>query len=68
MTHYAKFPGLGSDAVFILDGRNTMQTMIFDTKKQIKRLSKVRTINSFKIIKATNFRDMGEIVYEENLK
>jgi len=47
---------LGSDGVFILDGRNTIDTMIDDAIQQVKRLQYVKPwITSFKIIKGKKF-------------
>ena len=47
---------LGSDGVFILDGRNNMNTMINDSKKRINQLKNVQSgIVGFKIHKGERF-------------
>jgi len=56
---------LGSDGVFILDGRNTIETMKCDAMLQMNRLRKVASIDGYKIIKAERFTDNPRsIVYE----
>ena len=56
-------PHLGSDAVLILDGRNSLQTMLADVRTRIERLAKVKKIDGFKIIRAQKFTDKGREFY-----
>ena len=43
---------IASNGIFILDGRNSLETMIEDAKQQVKRLQYVKPfISSFKIMK-----------------
>ena len=53
---------LGSDGVFILDGRKTLEHMIEDAKEQMHRLRFVQTYSKFRIMKG-NFRE-SKIVYK----
>lgn len=39
----------GSDSIFILDGRNSLSTMIQDAKDRIKKLRPVKQIDGFEI-------------------
>ena len=55
---------LGSDGVFILDGRNTLRTMICDIMVRTDQLRKVANIDGYKIIKADRFTDEGTVIYE----
>ena len=54
----------GTDGVFILDGRNNIDTMVFDAEK---RMSKMRMIHpdicGYKIIKAQKFSDIGTTLF-----
>lgn len=54
---------LGSDGVFILDARTTIETMKDDVMSRIQKLSKTRRIIGYKIISATNFSDNGRVLY-----
>ena len=54
---------LGSDGVFILDGRNDINTMINDCHDRIKRLKNIFTVNAFEIHRG-DFRN-STIVYKE---
>ena len=54
---------LGSDSVFILDGRNNLATMIIDAKKQAQRLKNVAKIDAFEIHKGTRFSE-STIIYK----
>ena len=42
---------LGSDGIFILDGRNNLETMIRDSVTRMKKLSKLHDYTGFKIMK-----------------
>lgn len=57
-------PMCGTDGVFILDGRNNIDTMILDA---FRRMQKMRTIHTdicgFKIIKAQRLSDTGTILF-----
>ena len=56
---------LGSDGVFILDGRNSLSIMVDDA---FNRMYKLRLIHphyiGFRIYKGTRFDDSNPIVYE----
>ena len=53
----------GSDGVFILDGRNKMETWVKDAFKRIHQLQYVqKNIVGFKIIKG-HLREKGETQY-----
>lgn len=54
----------GSDSVYILDGRNNLDTMIFDAEKRMEKMRTIHTyIIGYKIIKAQSFLDTGTILY-----
>jgi len=56
---------MGSDGVFILDGRNNLQTMKCDSMVQAHRLRKVSNIDGYKIIRSRRFTDEPRaIIYE----
>jgi len=55
---------LGSDGVYILDGRNRLNTMKCDAIMQMHKLRKVANIDGYKIIKAERFTDEGSLIYE----
>jgi len=53
---------LGSDGVFVLDGRNNLGTMIRDSMERIEKLKNVQpSIVGFSIIKGSRFGDGTEI-------
>ena len=52
---------LGSDGVFILDGRKSLTTMINDCEVKASKLG--RSILGFEIIRGTSFSDKGKIIY-----
>ena len=55
---------LGSDNVFILDGRNNIDTMIQACIEQWQcRKNIYKDITGFKIVQANNFRIEGTIIY-----
>ena len=58
-----KFPidALGSDGVFILDGRNNIETMVFDSKIRMHTLKNIHNYIGFKIMKGERFTDAKEI-------
>lgn len=57
---------LGSDGVFILDGRNKVRTWIEDAHIQRDRLKNVQPdIVGYKIILASDFRSKGTCVHEK---
>jgi hypothetical protein len=57
---------LGSDGVFILDGRNNLQTMITDAKRRIHQLKNIHDdIIAFTINRGERFSD-SRIVYDSN--
>lgn len=62
--HIKPIPMCGSDSVYILDGRNNLDTMIFDAER---RMEKMRTIHAdicgYKIIKAQRLSDTGTILF-----
>jgi hypothetical protein len=61
--HIKLIDAVGSDRVFKLDGRKSLETQIIVGKK----LTKKRKFISFKIIEATNFLDKGKIVYDAKI-
>lgn len=75
MTHYLQFlvvnqnklsDLLGSDGVFILDGRNNLETMKADAQLRIHKLRFVQPhIAGYKIIKGARFDDNNPILYKE---
>ena len=62
---------VASSGIFILDGRNNLNTMIEDAKQQVKRLQDIKPgISSFKIMKGDlkNSRCVSHIsVHRESL-
>jgi len=57
---------LGSDSVFILDGRNSLPTMIEDAKRRIHQLKNIHDdIVAFTINKGERFSE-SRIVYDSN--
>ena len=58
---------LGSDGVFILDGRNSLFTMIQDAKNQANRLTQVATIDGLRIMKAYEgrFSNARQVHFQE---
>ena len=62
--HIKPIPMCGSDSVYILDGRNNLDTMISDAEK---RVEKMRTIHpyicGYKIIKAQSLLDVGTVLF-----
>jgi len=55
---------LGSNGVFILDGRNTIETMQCDALLRMNELRKVANIDGYKIVRARRFTDKGTIIYQ----
>lgn len=55
---------LGSDGVFILDGRNSLSTQIEDSLTRLEKINRNNSIVSFKIVKADSFLDEGRVVYQ----
>lgn len=54
---------LGSDGVFILDGRNNLRTMKCDAQERMFKLRKVAKIDGYKIMKGEKF-SKAECVYQ----
>ena len=54
---------VGSDGVFILDGRNNLETFKVDAQQQMHRLRKVASFDGYKIIKAESFLDKENLIY-----
>ena len=54
---------IGSDGVFILDGRNTLNTMKCDAQERLFRLRNVSKIDGYRIMKGERFTN-AEQVYE----
>lgn len=52
---------LGRDGVYILDGRNSLDTMINDAENRAQKLSNKPI--GYKIIRAEKFTDKGRILY-----
>ena len=57
------YENLGSDGVFILDGRNTLETMKRDAQERLFRLRNVRQIDGYRIMKGERFTN-AEQVYQ----
>lgn len=55
---------LGSDGVYILDGRNKLQTMIQDGYNRAYMLRKIHTFKGFKVKRVTRF-DCAVTVHTE---
>jgi hypothetical protein len=55
---------LGSDGVFILDGRNTLETMKEDAMDRLRALRKVRKFVGF-VIKEGNRFDRAACIFTE---
>jgi hypothetical protein len=54
---------IGSAGVFTLDGRNSLDTMIYDAMEQVKRLHNIKPyITSFKIIQSERIGDGGKVL------
>ena len=54
---------IGTTGVFILDGRNSVDTMIYDAMDQVKRLHNIKPwITSFKIIKSVSIGGSGQVL------
>lgn len=58
---------IGSEGVYILDGRNSLNTLIYDSRLRLDKMRR-KDIVSFEIIKAERFTDNGKVIYKsENL-
>ena len=61
MKYYTQFytdeniEALGSDGVFILDGRNAIRTMILDSIARAYQLANVKRFHGFEIMKGERF-------------
>ena len=56
---------IGSDSVFILDGRNNLQTMNIDSMLRMHKLRHVHNYYvGYRIYKGTRFSDNNEIMKE----
>ena len=54
----------GSDGVFILDARNSLETMKDDANDRMQKLNKFgKQITGYKIVRANSFLDNGKVVY-----
>ena len=54
----------GSDGVFILDGRNNIETMEEDAQQRMQKLNKFgKQITGYRILRANSFLDNGKVVY-----
>lgn len=57
---------LGSDGVFILDGRNNLDTMIEDSYKRINQMKNIHpNIAAFEIFKGNRIDDNNESLWFE---
>jgi hypothetical protein len=57
-------PMCGSDGVYILDGRNNFDNMIFDAEMRMEKMRTIHTyIIGYKIIKAQSLLDTGTILF-----
>lgn len=53
---------LGSDGVFILDGRKSLDNLIIDSKNRAEKL--LQKIVGFEIVQAGSFLDKGKVLYK----
>ncbi len=54
---------IGTTGVYILDGRNSVDNMIYDAMEQVKRLHNIKPwISSFKIIKSVSIGGNGTVM------
>lgn len=54
----------GSDGVFVLDGRNNIETMKDDAQQRMQKLNKFgKQITGYRILRANSFLDNGKVVY-----
>lgn len=53
----------GSDGVYILDGRNNLDNMIFDAEKRLEKMRTIHNVIGYKIIKAQRFTDAGTVLF-----
>jgi len=54
----------GSDSVYILDGRNTLETMKEDAKERMRKLKNVQShITGFKILKGDTIARNTKVIY-----
>lgn len=56
---------LGSDGVFILDGRNSLNVMIDDARKRLEQMNNIKSFVGFKIMKGSRFDDSNVCMYAE---
>lgn len=56
---------LGSDGVYILDGRKNVTSLIEDCTKRISKLRR-NDIVCFEIIKSEEFTNNGKVIYKSN--
>jgi hypothetical protein len=63
MINVEKFPieAMGSDGVYILDGRNSLETMKDDAKNRIEKLKNVQSYLGFKIMRGERFTNCKEV-------
>ena len=54
---------LGSMGVYILDGRNTLDNMIFDAKIQAQRLQSIKPIHGIRIMRGNRFDNSKEVEF-----
>lgn len=58
-------PVVGTDGVFILDGRNTLRNMIYNAESRMNKMN--RNLNKgfvgFKIVRSERFTDNGVTLY-----
>ena len=72
MTHYIQFKdkdlkgnvvdAIGTDGVFILDGRNGLNTMFQDGMKRMLQLRRVHKYVGFVVMKGSRFDNSKEIM------
>jgi len=54
---------IGSDGVYILDGRNSLNTMIQDAKDRAKLINLLCHFTGFKIVRGSRFSDNNTVLY-----
>jgi hypothetical protein len=62
--HVKPIEAIGSDGVFILDGRNSLSTWVYDAKQRLEKMKQLgKNFIGFTIVKAEKFTDNGREIY-----
>lgn len=54
---------LGSDSVYILDGRKNIDSLIIDSRYRLDKINRCNSIIGFDIISSDSFSNIGKVVY-----